>query len=531
MGHPYQNIFPHCRRILGNRTWERILEALGDEIDTQYFPEKLDFLKSHLGYLEYIPDLARMEFAIFQVTSDPADLHQKVDAISVNPTLKLVLVDWKHLPALITSEPLNEPMAEPSAGTHVMIWRHPETSTLHVREADDAHLLSLKVTVEKTNPETAAAMGDGTIGVIDRAVRRSISQGVLISPPSNIRRNPSPEYVPGPDMEAFFSADTFTLQWHITQACDLHCKHCYDRSQRPPLPFDMAMSVLDDLYSFCQEMHVAGQVSFTGGNPLLYPRFLDTYKAAIDLGFGTAILGNPTPEKEIDKLLGIAKPSYFQISLEGLEAHNDHIRGQGHFRRSLAFLDLLRSRDIYTMVMLTLSKVNIHQVLPLAEVLRDRTDYFTFNRLSTVGEGARLEMAEPDDFQQFLRQYYAAARHNPVLGFKDNLINTILYENNAKLFGGCTGYGCGAAFNFIALLADGEVHACRKFPSLIGNIRQNRLTDIYHSETARQYRAGSQKCSDCRLNIVCRGCLAVTYSDGLDVFKEKDPCCFMQPGA
>ena len=31
-------------------------------------------------------------------------------------------------------------------------------------------------------------------------------------------------------------------------------------------------------------------------------------------------------------------------------------------------------------------------------------------------------------------------------------------------FGGCTGFGCGAAFNFMAVLPDGEVHACRKVP-------------------------------------------------------------------
>ena len=223
-------------------------------------------------------------------------------------------------------------------------------------------------------------------------------------------------------------------------------------------------------------------------------------------------------------------PSYFQISLEGLESHNDHIRGKGHFQRSLTFLDQLRSLDIYTMVMLTLSNENIHQVLPLAEVLRDRTDFFTFNRLSTVGEGARLQMADPETFQIFLRQYHAASKHNPTMGLKDNLINIIRHEEGSKPFGGCTGYGCGAAFNFLALLADGEVHACRKFPSQIGNVRQSRLMDIYHSTMAQQYRTGSEKCGNCLLNAVCRGCLAITHSYGRDIFKEKDPYCFMQPG-
>ena len=524
-------IFSNCHRILGNKTWVRVLEALGEDIDVENFPENLDALKSSLGLPEYIPDLARIEQAFYQITSDPVVSCHEVDAICVNPSLKLVPVGWKHLPGLMAAEPGKEPAVEPCADTHVMVWRHPETGQRHVRAADNTDLLALKITIEKIEKKTAAAEGGVTIGVIDQTIRHSISQGILISPISRIRRNASPEIIAAHGAENFLSADTFTLQWHITQACDLHCRHCYDRSQRPPISFDRAVTLLDDLHDFCESMHVNGQISFTGGNPLLYPRFIDIYRETVDRGFGAVILGNPTPPKEIQKLLDIAKPSYFQISLEGLEPHNDHIRGEGHFQRSLTFLDQLRGFDIYSMVMLTLSNDNIHQVLPLAEMLRNHTDFFTFNRLSTVGEGAQLQMAEPDTYQRFLRQYHAAAKENPILGFKDNLINIILHENSAKPFGGCTGYGCGAAFNFVALLADGEVHACRKFPSLIGNIRQHRLTDIYHSKKAQQYRTGSQMCSDCRLNTVCRGCLAITHSHGLDVFKEKDPYCFMQPGA
>ena len=65
------------------------------------------------------------------------------------------------------------------------------------------------------------------------------------------------------------------------------------------------------------------------------------------------------------------------------------------------------------------------------------------------------------------------------MGFKDNLINIILDENGDRLFDGCTGYGCGVVFNFITVLPDGEIHACRKFPSPIGNVIEQRITDIY----------------------------------------------------
>jgi selenobiotic family peptide radical SAM maturase len=293
------------------------------------------------------------------------------------------------------------------------------------------------------------------------------------------------------------------------------------------MPYDTAIAILDDFYDFCQQMHVKGQVTFTGGNPMLYPHFFDVYQAAFDRGFGMAILGNPTPIEQVERLLNIDKPLYFQISLEGLAEYNDYIRGDGHFQRSLAFLDQLRQLDIFTMVMLTLSRNNLDEVLPLCNLLKDRADSFTFNRLSTVGEGAQLKMPLKEDFETFIRKYEEVAGDSPMMALKDNLINIIRTEEGLEPFGGCTGYGCGAAFNFVALLPDGEVHACRKFPSPIGNILQTPLMSIYHSNIAQKYRSGSEACRDCSLAAVCRGCLAIIYSQGLDVFKDRDPFCFI----
>ena len=57
---------------------------------------------------------------------------------------------------------------------------------------------------------------------------------------------------------------------------------------------------------------------------------MNIYKEVSDRGFGAAILGNPSRIQQIEKLLNIAKPLYFQISLEGLEAHNGRIPGKSN---------------------------------------------------------------------------------------------------------------------------------------------------------------------------------------------------------
>ena len=160
-------------------------------------------------------------------------------------------------------------------------------------------------------------------------------------------------------------------------------------------------------------------------------------------------------------------------------------------------------------------------------MLRELTDDFTFNRLSMVGEGANLQLPTRDEYEAFLKTYMNAAESNPIMGLKDNLINIVRHQEGGQPFGGCTGYGCGAAFNFISVLSDGEAHACRKFPSAIGNVIEQSIADIYDSDAAQRYRSGCSGCRDCPIRPVCGGCLAMAHSHGLNVFDERDPFCFM----
>ena len=77
----------------------------------------------------------------------------------------------------------------------------------------------------------------------------------------------------------------------------------------PPIGFMfLALAILEDFYDFCRRMQVRGQVTFTGGNPLLYPHIEPVYRAAADLGFGIAVLGNPGPIDPIRRLMEIAPP-------------------------------------------------------------------------------------------------------------------------------------------------------------------------------------------------------------------------------
>jgi selenobiotic family peptide radical SAM maturase len=324
--------------------------------------------------------------------------------------------------------------------------------------------------------------------------------------------------------------DVFTLQWHLTNACAGRCAHCYDRTSRDVLPLDAACAVLSDFVRFCWQRGVVGRISLTGGDPILYPGFWELYSAIAEAGLGVAILGNPIGAREIARLLAVQRPLYFQVSLEGRREQDDRARGEGHFDRTLTFLAEARRLGLATHVMLTLTRANLPEVLPLAEELRGRTDRLAFNRLAQVGEAQGIAAPTPAEYGLFLERYLIARRLNPILGLKDNLINAALARVAEHPFPGCTGHGCGAGFDFLALLPDGEVHACRKFPSLIGRVQATTLASLYDSPSAAHYRSGSRACRACRLRTRCGGCPAVTFGRGLDPLVDRDPDCLYEMG-
>jgi selenobiotic family peptide radical SAM maturase len=519
-------IFPACISAVGRGRWSRIASCITQIDDFETFRSSL-LQKGGSDLPDFLADLALLEWTLNGVATRSPALPGRIEQITINPALQVLRLSWKNLTHLLHKSTTVTP-AQPLRGEElVLIWPGPGTGKPQARPASNEDLLALKIIAEGVDPASVESELKMAVGFVDAAIDQAVRSGLLIAPESGIRRDPSLfsacENISGD----FLSSNSFTLQWHITQTCDLHCKHCYDRSVRSNVTFDEGIKILDDLYSFCRSRRVMGAISFTGGNPLLHPDFAKLYKAASERGFSLSILGNPCSRARLEEIIAIQSPYLFQVSLEGLPDHNDLIRGQGHFSRIIEFLKILHDLDVYSMVMLTLTGDNMCQVLPLAGLLRERADKFHFNRLSMVGEGAVLRLPDRRDYAAFLESYIGAAKDNPVMGLKDNLINIIRYKNGEELFGGCAGFGCGAAFNFLALLPDGEVHACRKFPSRVGNIHDNSISEIYDSETASRYRSGCSECSDCPVRPVCGGCLASAYSHGLNIFEEKDPFCFM----
>lgn len=319
---------------------------------------------------------------------------------------------------------------------------------------------------------------------------------------------------------------SFTLQWHLTNECENSCKHCYDRTDRTSLSLATNKQILTDLLSFSKRNAILPRVTLSGGNPLLYPHFWELYEEIAYRGVSVSLLSNPCSRETLARLCAIRKPDYYQVSLEGLRETNDEIRGAGTFDRTIQFIQTAKEFGVPITVMMTISESNLNEVIPLAKLLSGTINRFSFNRLSSVGEGTQLTPVSSGSYERFLREYYESRTTISGLSLKENLFNIIREENGEPLTGGCTGFGCGAAFNFLALLPDGEIHACRKFPSPIGSILTTNIHSLYTSKSAGIYRKLPRECKKCSLKSNCGSCLAVTYGEGKDISQSKDVCCF-----
>ena len=301
-------MFPACRAAAGSAAWDSLSSGLPPYSDTaaEGCIEALGralIERIHHAVGEKLPpwlaDLARIELAMTVVCSRAGAVPQRVDTPTANPALELVEVGWRGLDALIR----REQSTPESEGMAVLVWFDPLSGSVRAESADVPELLALKLAVEGADAERAVREIGATQTDVREVLHRATGRGLVLLPASRIRREPGFWERDEAWAEEYRHAEVFTLQWHLTQACDLHCKHCYDRSSRSPLTLERGLGVLEQFDAFCRARHVCGQASFSGGNSLMYQHFMELYHAAAGRGFMLGILGNPTTRQVMEALL------------------------------------------------------------------------------------------------------------------------------------------------------------------------------------------------------------------------------------
>ena len=337
----------------------------------------------------------------------------------------------------------------------------------------------------------------------------------------------------------------FFIQWHLTERCNLHCRHCYQSTRRPmEMTADEVKQEIDgatDMFKAWEREHgisVSPSIHFTGGEPFLYDGVWEVIEHCRSSGYETAIMTNGSliRRKDAQRAFSLGV-SDIQVSLEGPAELHDAIRGRGSFALASRGVERLVSEGNRVSANTTLSRLNVDMIEETAGIAKHLGfSKIGFSRVVPCGTGRSLidSLLTPEELKTAYQKAMSLNSSSFGVGSGDPLAG-ILSADAIDLNCDLTLSGCSAAFSGVTISSDGSVMPCRRIGLTAGNLKKSSLRNIWASSRLlwqlRRRESYLGKCGECVLWPSCRGCRAVAYAYSAaqgrpDLFAD-DPQCWL----
>lgn len=329
----------------------------------------------------------------------------------------------------------------------------------------------------------------------------------------------------------------FYFQWHITNLCNLRCRHCYqdDFTARGDLGQKDLLAVADNILSVLKKWDKKAIINLTGGEPFLKPElftlleYLDGKERVKEL----AVITNGTclNKETVLRLREFKKLNEIKISIEGAdESSNDHIRGKGSFAKALAAIELLRPlKRIEVTLMFTILRRNLSAAMDILNLAAEKKiggvileRFIPWGRGRTIKEEV-LNQAEWRDFVYRLLQFLELPFEKSIFAYKAFWVR--FKKSRPYLFGA----PCVVAEGGVCIMPNADVYPCRRFNLKVGNLLQEPLDKIYSgSKVIRDLQDKNKlkgKCRICKIKS-CKGCRALAFAVEGDYLAEDKQCAY-----
>jgi radical SAM protein with 4Fe4S-binding SPASM domain len=323
----------------------------------------------------------------------------------------------------------------------------------------------------------------------------------------------------------------FVIQWHLSEACNLKCKHCYQENHVPVhLSFDKLLLILNQYRNLLKKLKVKGHINLTGGEPLCSPHFyklLDEFKKDEGL-YSFSILTNGTLlNDENVKKIASYHPQYVQVSLEGGKRINDYVRGKGVYKKVGEAIKLLKKYNIYTSLSFTATKLNYKEfpkVVRYAE--KCGVDTVWSDRFIPLGTDYDKEfMMNKEETNEYLD---IMSKERVRLKIKKSKTTVAMYRALQFLKTNDFSYECTAGKSLLTVMENGDLVPCRRMPIVVGNLLKEDMYDLSkNNKVLKNLRKDTtpDDCKSCEYSKTCGGGLkCLTYAMFGDL-NHKDVGC------
>ena len=322
-----------------------------------------------------------------------------------------------------------------------------------------------------------------------------------------------------------------TLQWHLSEACNLRCKHCYQENHVPvQLPYEDLLKTLNQYRKLLKETGCKGHINLTGGEPLFCPhlfKLLDEFKKDKDL-YSFAILTNGTLlTDEIAKKIASYNPWFIQVSLEGGKKTNDFVRGEGTYEKIGEAIKLLRKYGIWVSVSFTATKLNYKEYPTVVDYVEEMGGSAVWSdRYIPLGDQRDQDfIMNLEETQEWMDIMFEKRKQQHREGKK-----TIVSMQRALQFSrtGEEPYECTAGWGLLTVMENGDIVPCRRMPIVVGNIHTDEMIDLYRNHPVLldlKKATIPKECIKCKDANACRGGLKCLTYALTKSYKLKDQGC------
>lgn len=311
------------------------------------------------------------------------------------------------------------------------------------------------------------------------------------------------------------------ISMNITKKCNLRCKQCFTESG---IKMENELNT-NEIFSLFDQMREIGTffICLGGGEPLTRTDLLDILEYGNNKQLAVSVVSNGLllTKKYIEEL-NTKNLDTFWVSLDGLEENHEFLRGKGTFSKTMDALELLK--DNFTgkkAIRVTLNKRNFEEYPELIKIAEKyKFDLIRITPMLSYGRAKdeNLEINQ-DEYIEFLKG---------VRKFESEV--QIIYPEKiekSKIWAGTNGFGCHCGKEAIWIDSNGVCSPCYFWGEKynIGNIRNQKIIDIWNQSLERSVIEGNDVCKNCKHYNVCR---AVCRARSLYLYgnlDEIDPLC------
>ena len=316
--------------------------------------------------------------------------------------------------------------------------------------------------------------------------------------------------------------------FEMTDACNLACLHCGSacEGQGTYIDVDECKKVVDEIKGAYGTEGI--RLSFTGGEPLLHPRFFELAEYIREQGFPVGMTTNGvliTPE--VAQHMADIGIRYITLSLDGMEQSHDEFRQRkGCWKKTIDAIDNLNNAGVTPSITTVANTLNINELDEIYDLLQSKgVKLWRVLNIDPIGRA----MEHPELLLDGL------GYQQMIWFIEDKRINHS--KEMPQLTSSCAHYlgpvhegetrnwifSCRAGTTVASVTAKGEFLGCldvERIPKLImGQLGKDSFVDIWEN-SYKPYRESRvplcSMCMECEHKLYCDGDSMHTWNFDLD---------------